>query len=89
VFGHANWYVMGHDDEKCVYPLEALQADKSYLKQYFSGSGSFQRGYNIGRTQASYVEKLLLTPNALGVVICTVEIQERHGMLKLDYHLST
>ena len=89
VYGQANWYVMGHDDEKMVYVLEAIEPDGSYKKQYFTGSGSFQRGYELGNRHGTYVEKLLLPPAALGVVICTVKVDKKNGQSRLDYHIST
>lgn len=84
----AHWYVMGHDNDKVVYPTEAL-VGREYLKQYFSGSGSFQRSYNFDKTEGSYAEDLLLPPSALGVVIAQVRIKEKDGKPKLDFHIST
>lgn len=89
VYGHAHWYVMGHDDEKLVYPLEAIQPNRSYLKQYFTGSGSFQRGYNFDSAADNYIEQLMLPPAAMGVVICTLTLVERNEKLRLDYHVSS
>ena len=89
VYLAANWYVMGHDNEKSVYVTEALR-DREYIKQYYSGSGSFQRSYNFDEPEGTYAEKLLLPPSALGVVICRVEIQQdEYGKSRLDYHVST
>lgn len=84
----AHWYVMGHDNDKVVYPTEAL-VGREYLKQYFSGSGSFQRSYNFDKHEGSYAEDLLLPPSALGVVIAKVDIKEKHGETQLNYHVST
>ncbi len=89
VYGQANWYVMGHDDEKVVYPLEAILPDGTYLKQYFSGSGSFQNGYKMDEIEGGYIEELLLPPAAKGVVICRLVHEERDGKGRLDYHIST
>ena len=84
----AHWYVMGHDNDKVVYPTEVL-VGQEYLKQYFSGSGSFQRSYNFDKTEGSYAEDLLLPPSALGVVIAKVELKMKNGARMLDYHVST
>jgi len=89
VYGQANWYVMGHDDEKMVYVLEAIQPDGNYLKQYFTGSGSFFRGFEIGNRHGSFVESLLLPPAAMGVVMCILRHEEHDGQARLDYHIST
>lgn len=85
----ANWYIMGHDNEKMVYPTEAL-VGREYKKQYFSGSGSFQRSYNLDEAEGTYAEDLLLPPTTLGVVICTVKPQkDTVGETRLDFHVST
>lgn len=84
----AHWYVMGHDNDKLVYPTEAL-IGREYLKQYYSGSGSFQRAYNFDKTEGTYAEDLLLPPTSLGVVIAKVELKKKDGELALDYHVST
>ena len=85
----AHWYCMGHDNEKSVYVTEGLQG-REYLKQYYSGTGSFQRSYNFDQAEGSYAEKLLLPPSSLGVVIGTVKVQEdSDGNTRLDYHIST
>lgn len=83
----ANWYAMGHDDEKFVYPTEAL-IGREYIKQYFTGMGSFQRSYNFDRTEGTYAEDLLLPPAALGVLMARVKIQETENGPRLDYHVS-
>jgi hypothetical protein len=82
----AHLYVMGHDNDKVVYPSEAL-VGREYLKQYFAGSGSFQRAYNFDKTEGTYAEDLLLPPTALGVVIAEVKMKE--DKKKLNYHVST
>lgn len=92
VVGDAHWYCMGHDNEKSVYVTEALGGlyGREYLKQYYSGTGSFQRSYNFDEPEGTYAEKLLLPPSALGVVICMVRIQvDKKGEKRLDYHVST
>lgn len=93
VVSDANWYVMGHDDEKMVVPTETIvtndHGEVSYLKQYFSGSGSFQRSYTMGKADAGYIEQGLYPPASLGVVIGTVMLREKNGKPALDYHIST
>jgi len=89
VYGQANWYVMGHDDEKLVYVLEAIEPDGSYKKQYFTGSGSFQKSYDIGNKNGTYVERLLLPPASMGVVICALKIVQHEDHSRLDYHISS
>ena len=84
----AHWYVMGHDNDKLVYPTEALMG-REYLKQYYSGSGSFQRAYSFDQPEGTYAEDLLLPPSALGVVIAQVTMKEKHGKQQLNYHVST
>lgn len=89
VVGDANWYCMGHDNEKSVYVTEVLFG-REYFKQYYSGTGSFQRAYNFDNTEGSYAEALLLPPTSLGVVMCMVKIgRDSRGKAKLDYHIST
>ena len=85
----AHWYVQGHDNEKVVYPTEALVGRK-YIKQYFSGSGSLQRSYSFDEAEGSYAEDLLLPPSVLGFVIARISIQtDKNGQKRLDYHVST
>jgi len=81
----AHWYVMGHDNDKLVYPTEALMG-REYMKQYYSGSGSFQRAYNFDKVEGTYAEDLLLPPTSLGVVIAEVKMKSKN---KLNYHVST
>lgn len=84
----ANWYVMGHDNEKIVYPTQVL-VGREYFKQYFAGSGSFQRSYNFDEPEGTYAEDLLLPPSVLGVNICTIKVQhDKGGQPRLDYHIS-
>lgn len=89
VVGNANWYCMGHDNEKSVYVTEVLFG-REYFKQYYSGTGSFQKAYNFDNPEGSYAEKLLLPPTSLGVVIGMVKVQkDTDGKNRLDYHIST
>lgn len=92
VYLDANWYVMGHDNEKVVYPIEGLFTDPDgslhYLKQYFSGSGSFQRSYESGKADGGYAEDALYPPSSLGVVICSLKVEKKNGRSRLDYHVS-
>lgn len=91
----ADLYVMGHDNNKMVYPKSPLilnpnSADGvSYHKQYFMGAGSFQRGYRMGTPFGSYVEALALAPHLLGINIAELVVEERNGKLRLDYHISS
>lgn len=95
VYLNANWYVMGHDNEKMVDVQETFVADStskdglSYFKQYFSGVGSFQRGYNVGKVHGGYVEEALFPPATMGVVVCRLKVEDRKGKPRLDYHIST
>lgn len=89
-FGDAHIYLMGHDNTKAVYTKQRIGFDggEMYaLKQYFCGTGSFQRAYTIGG-ETNYVERLLLPPNDLGVVMIHVQVEERKGKWRLDYHIS-
>ncbi len=91
----ADLYVMGHDNNKMVYPKSPLVlAPESpdgvrYHKQYFIGAGSFQRGYRMGTPFGGYVEDLALAPHLLGVNIAELKVEERDGKLRLDYHVSS
>jgi hypothetical protein len=92
VYLDANWYVMGHDNEKMVdvdEPMFTNDEGVYYKKQYFSGSGSFQRSYEVGRADGGYVEDALYPPCSLGVVICTIKVVKgKNGKPRLDYHVS-
>ena len=91
----ADLYVMGHDNNKMVYPKSPLVLNSnssdgvSYHKQYFMGAGSFQRGYRMGTPFGSYVEALALAPHLLGINIAELVVEERNGKLRLDYHISS
>ena len=95
VYLDANWYVMGHDNEKMVDVQETFLTDPTskgglrYLKQYFTGVGSFQRGYNVGKVFGGYVEEALYPPATMGVVVCRLKVEDRNGTPRLDYHIST
>lgn len=85
----AHWYAMAHDNEKVVYPRQAL-IGREYHKQYHTGMGSFQRSYKFDVADGTYAEDLLLPPSVLGVVMCTIQVQEdEKGNSRLDYHIST
>lgn len=92
VYLDANWYVMGHDNEKMVdvdEPMFTNDEGVYYKKQYFSGSGSFQRSYQVGKAEGGYVEDALYPPSSLGVVICKIQVvKNKEGKNRLDYHVS-
>jgi len=90
----ANWYVSGHDNEKMVLVKEPMIRDETgvdvtYLKQYFSGVGCFQRAYTIGEPHGGYAERALYSPAVIGVVVGRISVAEKHGRKRLDYHVST
>ena len=91
---NCNLYFMGHDNEKLSIPQEPLYdqdnpEDPVYLKQYFCGVGSFQESYHFNTVQAGYAERAAYTPSSLGVVMCTLRVEERNGKKRHDYHIST
>ena len=92
VIGNCHWYAMAHDNDKVSYPKEPLFVSETkrgeiyYLKQYFTGCGSFQESYLVGNLAAGYAEKLALPPSALGVVIMSIRYNEKK--MRLDYHIS-
>jgi hypothetical protein len=93
VYLDANWYVMGHDNEKMVDVDEPMftdtQGDVYYKKQYFTGVGSFQKSYEVGKADGGYVEDALYPPCSLGVVICQLRVAvNKQGKPRLDYHVS-
>lgn len=91
----ADLYVMGHDNNKMVYPKSPLvlnSASKdgvSYHKQYFIGAGSYQRGYRMQTPFGGYVEDLALAPHLLGVNMAELKVELRDGKYRLDYHVSS
>lgn len=92
VYLDANLYIQGHDNEKMVVPEEPMFTNDQgiyYKKQYFIGSGSFQKAYNEGKADGGYIEDALYPPCSLGVVICTVQVvKNKQGKNRLDYHCS-
>lgn len=93
VFEGADLYVMGHDNNKIVFPREPLRIGPDgklgHHKQYFIGAGSFQRGYRFDTPYGNYVEKLALPPHLLGVTMVFLKVEERNGKIRLDYHPSS
>lgn len=92
VYLNANWYVMGHDNEKLVdvdEPMIFEDGEVIYLKQYFTGSGAFQKSYSIGEPDGGYAEQALYPPASLGVVVCNLQIDTKRGKPRLDYHISS
>lgn len=86
----ANWYAMGHDNVKAAVeeePFILTPDGPKAFKQYFSGIGSLQESYEVGNPIASYAERFLMTPSALGFVRMTIEPQRTNGKTRLDYHI--
>ena len=79
--------VMGHDNAKLSYPRSGLDFKEGKIKRYVLGSGSFQRAYLEGE-EAGYVERMALIPTDLGVVVVDVELEQRDGQWRVDYHVS-
>lgn len=73
---------------KVAYPRSGVDYDRGYTKRLAVGSGSFQRAYLDGDTQAGYAEKWGLVPADLGVTIMTITIEKRDGKWRVDYHAS-
>lgn len=93
VYLDANLYIMGHDNSKLVDVDEPMFTDAAgdvyYKKQYYIGSGSFQKSYQVGTADGGYVEDALYPPCSLGVVICKLEVVKgKHGKNRIDYHCS-
>ncbi len=91
VVRNCNWYCQAHDNMKDAHPeepfvLTSQRGELKYLKQYFTGAGSWQRSYNLGRLSASYAEKLALPPSCLGTVMMTIRFDEKNK--RLDYTCS-
>lgn len=93
VFEGADLYIMGHDNNKLVFPREPLRVGPDGTlgmhKQYFIGAGSFQQGYRFGTPYGTYVEKLALPPHLLGVTMVFLKVEQRNGKYRLDYHPSS
>lgn len=83
----AHIVVSGHDNAKLVYPRSGLDYEHGSIKRYVVGSGSFQRAYIEG-PEAGYAERAGLVPADLGVSIFTIQIEQRRGVWRTDYHCS-
>jgi hypothetical protein len=86
----ADIFLMGHDNLKAVYTSQILDfIGDNYIsrKQYFIGTGSFQRAYMFG-AEGGYVEELLLPPSDLGISVITVRKEKRNGRWRKDWHCS-
>ena len=83
----AHIVISGHDNAKFAYPRSGLDFEHGSIKRYVIGSGSFQRAY-METEGPSFAESLALIPADLGVSIVKIEIEERHGKWRVDYHAS-
>lgn len=84
----AHLVISGHDNAKLAYPRSGLDFDHGKIKRYVIGSGSFQRAYLDGDTEAGYAEQRGLVPADLGVTIVTIQVEKRQGEWRVDYHCS-
>lgn len=82
----AHIVISGHDNAKLAYPRSGLDFDGGAIKRYVVGSGSFQRAYAEG--QAGYAEQAGLVPADLGVSVIDIQVEQRHGKWRVDYHVS-
>ena len=83
----AHIVISGHDNAKLAYPRSGLDYAQGSIKRYVVGSGSFQRAYLSG-TEAGYAERGGLVPADLGVVVINVQVVERRGRWRIDFHAS-
>lgn len=88
IYPNADIVIQGHDNAKLAYPRSGVDYDRGYVKRLAVGSGSFQRAYLDGDTQAGYAERWGLVPADLGVTIMTIAIEKRDGKWRVDYHAS-
>ena len=88
IYPAADIVIQGHDNAKLAYPRSGVDFDRGFIKRLSVGSGSFQRAYLDGDTQAGYAEKWGLVPTDLGVTIITVSVEKRDGKWRVDYHAS-
>lgn len=87
----AHWYWMGHDNSKIIdtqEPLILVNGKLTYLKQYISGVGCLQRAYYPNKMSTGYAERLALAPASIGFVVCMINVEERKGERRLNYHVS-
>ena len=83
----AHIVISGHDNAKLAYPRSGLDYSQGSIKRYVVGSGSFQRAYQSG-TDAGYAERGGMVPADLGVVVINVQVVERRGRWRVDFHAS-
>src|SRR5262245_19003543 len=83
----AHVVISGHDNAKLAYPRSGLDYSQGSIKRYVVGSGGFQRAYLSG-TDAGYAERGGLVPADLGVVVINVQVIERRGRWRIDFHAS-
>ncbi len=77
----------GHDNAKFVYPRSGIDFDNGMIKRYVVGTGSFQRAYLEGE-EPGYAERMMLAPADLGVSVIKIEVEQRDGHWRVDYHVS-
>lgn len=83
----AHLVITGHDNAKLALARSGLDYEKGSIKRYVIGSGSFQRAYLSG-SEAGYAERGGMVPCDLGVVPITINVVERRGRYRVDYHAS-
>lgn len=84
----AHIVMSGHDNSKLAYPRSGLDFDLGMIKRYVVGTGSFQRAYLEGEIESGYAERGGLVPADLGVAIFSIQMQQRNGRWRVDYHCS-
>lgn len=82
----AHLVISGHDNAKLAYPRSGLDYEHGHIKRYVIGSGSFQRGYLEGQT--GFAEQMGLVPADLGVTVVRINVEQRHGKWRVDFHAS-
>jgi len=88
IYPTAHIVIQGHDNAKLAYPRSGLDWEHGMVKRMVIGSGSFQRAYLEGDHAAGYAEKWGLVPADLGVTIMNIQIEQRHGKWRVDFHAS-
>jgi hypothetical protein len=72
--------VLGHDHDAFVERIQGLGIgpNGTYpMTKYLVASGSYLRGYILGRETGTYVEQALYAPNQLGSAVLEFTIQEK------------
>ncbi len=93
-FPDVNIILMGHEHRKLVGLDQGIIDDPTSkdgldtIKRYYIGTGSFLKGYVPGNAQGSYIEKTLMPPAELGVVIIEVGLEKKGKRYRLDFHAS-